>query len=90
MVKIFTLKMCRTYNVLLLPLMFKIRLHLYLSNSSNRPISDWADNYSNGVAPGVANQITEVAHATPGHSLNTPLIQCQPICSHKFAFLSLL
>ncbi len=43
-------------------------LHLGSPNSSDRP--DWADNQSNGVAPWVANRITGVAPATPGHSLD--------------------
>ncbi len=48
--------------MLLLPLRFKIELHLYLSNISIRPTSDWADNQSKGVA----NKITGVAPlATP-------------------------
>ncbi len=51
-------------------LLLKTEVHLYSSYIPVRPISDWANNQSNGVAPGVANQITGVAPATPGHSLD--------------------
>ncbi len=57
------------------PLKFKIELHLHLSNISVRPSSEWADNQLNRVAPGVANQITAVAYATPGCFLDAPLLQ---------------
>ncbi len=59
--------------MLLPPLRFKTELHLYSSNSSNRPASEWANVQSNGVAPGVANQITEVAHAPLAKTLDMPL-----------------
>ncbi len=52
--------------MLLLPLRFMIKLHLYSSNSSNEPASYWAHNHSNGAEPEVASQITEVACAAPG------------------------
>ncbi len=53
MIKIFSLKKkqknMQKLRMCLLPLS---ELHPYLSNTSNRPNSDWADNQSNGVAPG--------------------------------------
>ncbi len=59
--------------MLLLPLRFKIKLHLYSSDSKNRPASDLADDQTNGVAPRVIYGIIWVTHATPGYSLDTPL-----------------
>ncbi len=59
-------------------LLLKTEVHLYSSYIPVRPISDWADNQSNRVAPWVANQIIGVAHDICGHSLDTPLV-CQPL-----------
>ncbi len=51
------------FNFLLLPLRFE--LHFHSSNILIRPASDWADNLSNRVASGVANQIIGVVHVPP-------------------------
>lgn len=57
----------------LLPLRLEVELHLYSTSSLNWTASDWAYSQSNSVALGVVKQITGVAHATPGHSLDKSL-----------------
>ncbi len=71
MVNIFTLKTVQNLKCAFTA----SQVDLCSSNSSNRPASDRAGNQSNGVAPGMANQITEGAQATtlvPHHIQQVP------------------